>query len=141
MTLSSVTSPSANGTNVTTNGTFIYYNGAVTAEDHFTYTVTDPYGATANGTVYLEAVAGTGPSISGPAPDDNGHPTFSGAGIPNYVYGVESSTTSVDGPWINAGTVTAGADGSWSFTDASQTHPTLIFYRLYYPYSADNPPQ
>ena len=141
VTLSSVASSSASGTNVTSDGTFIYYNGAVTAEDHFTYTVTDPYGATAGGTVYLEAVAGTAPSMSNPARDINGHPTFSGSGIPNYTYGVEYSTTSVSGPWLNAGTVTAGSNGSWSFTDESQTDPTMIFYRLYYPYSADNPPQ
>ena len=139
VTLSSVTSPSANGTNVTSDGTFIYYNGPVTAEDHFTYTVTDGT-LTANGTVYLEAVAGTAPSISNPAVNGSGHPTFSGSGIPGYTYGVERAT-SLSGPWVNAGTVTAGANGSWSFTDASQTNPGTIFYRLYYPYSAGSPPQ
>jgi len=36
--------------------------------------------------------------------------------------------------------VTAGADGSWSFTDTTKTNPSSIFYRLYYPYSA-TPPQ
>jgi hypothetical protein len=139
VTLSSVTSPSANGTNVTSDGTFIYYNGPVTAEDHFTYTVTDGT-LTANGTVYLEAVAGTAPSISNSAVNGSGHPTFSGSGIPGYTYGVERAT-SLSGPWVNAGTVTAGANGSWSFTDASQTNPGTIFYRLYYPYSAGSPPQ
>jgi autotransporter-associated beta strand protein len=139
VTLSGVTSPSANGTNVTSDGTFIYYNGPVTAEDHFTYTVTDRT-LTASGTVYLEAVAGTAASIQNPTINGSGHPTFSGSGIPGYIYGVESAT-SLSGPWVNAGTVTAGANGSWSFTDASQSFPTTIFYRLYYPYSAGNPPQ
>jgi autotransporter-associated beta strand protein len=141
VTLSSVAALSFGGTNVTSDGTFIYYNGPVTAEDNFTYIVTDPYGATAIGTVYLEAVAGAGGSIQNTITDDSGHPTFSGSGIPGYTYGVESSTTSVNGPWINAGTVTVGSNGSWSFTDANQVNPPLIFYRLYYPYSADNPPQ
>ena len=96
--------------------------------------------ADCNGIVYLEAVAGAGPSISGPAVDGNGHPTFSGAGIPGYTYGVESAA-SLSGPWINAGTVTVGSTGAWSFTDASQNNPATIFYRLYYPYSAGSPPQ
>jgi pectin methylesterase-like acyl-CoA thioesterase len=139
VTLSSVTSPSANGTNVTSDGTFIYYNGPVNAEDHFNYTVTDGT-LTAGGTVYLEAVAGTAPSISNPAVNGSGHPTFSGSGIPGYTYGVERAT-GLSGPWVNAGTVTAGANGSWSFTDASQTNPGTIFYRLYYPFSAGSPPQ
>jgi hypothetical protein len=140
VTLNGVASLSFNGTNVTSDGTFIYYNGQVTAEDYFTYTVTDPYGATAVGTVYLEAVAGAGTIQNNPATDGDGHPTFSGSGIPGYTYGVESAG-SLSGPWVNAGTVKAGDNGSWSFTDASQTNPPLIFYRLYYPYSADNPPQ
>jgi len=140
VTFSSVASLSAHGTNVTSDGTFIYYNGAVTAEDHFTYTAADPYGATAVGTVYLEAVAGVGGSIQNATLDFNGHPTFSGSGISGYTYGVESAA-SLSGPWINAGTVTAGGNGSWSFTDANQTSPGTIFYRLYYPYSAGNPPQ
>ena len=135
--LSSVAALSANGTSVTTDGTFVYYNGPVVAEDHFTYTVTDPYGATAVGTVYLEAVTGV---IQNPSLDVNGHPTFGGSGVPNYIYGVESAP-SLTGPWVNAGTVTTEGDGSWSFTDASQTNPTTEFYRLYAPYSADNPPQ
>ena len=141
VTLSTVAASSFNGTNVTSDGTFIYYNGPVTSEDYFTYTVTDPYGATAMGTVYVESVAGAGGSIQNTITDDSGHPTFSGSGIPGYTYGVESSTTSVNGPWINAGTVTVGSNGSWSFTDAGQVNPPLIFYRLYYPYSADNPAQ
>jgi hypothetical protein len=140
VTLSSVTSPSFSGTNVTSDGTFVYYNGPVTAQDHFTYTISDGQGGTANGTVYLIAVAGKAPTLSNPTTDSNGHPTFSGNGIPGVEYGVESAT-SLSGPWFNAGTVTAGATGSWSFTDASESNPPMIFYRLYYPYSAGNPPQ
>jgi fibronectin-binding autotransporter adhesin len=139
VTFNSVNSPSAKGTNITSDSSYIYYNGPVTSEDHFTYTITDGT-LTGIGTVYLEAVAATAPRISNPATDGNGHPTFSGNGISGYTYGVESAT-SLSGPWFNAGTVTAGANGSWSFTDASQSHPPIIFYRLYYPYSAGSPPQ
>jgi autotransporter-associated beta strand protein len=130
---------SANGTNITSDATYIYYNGALTAEDYFTYTITDGY-LTTVGTVYLEPVPVPAPGISNPTTDANGHPTFSGSGIPGLTYGVESAT-SLTGPWINAGTATAGSDGSWNFTDASQTSPPVIFYRLYYPYSAGSPPQ
>src|ERR1035437_2463266 len=139
VTFNGVNSPSAKGTNMTSDSSYIYYNGPVTSEDHFTYTITDGT-QTGTGTVYLEAVAATAPRISNPATDGNGHPTFSGSGIPGYIYGVERAT-SLSGPWVNAGTVTAGANGSWSFTDASQSHPPIIFYRLYYPYSAGSPPQ
>jgi hypothetical protein len=139
VTFNSVNSPSANGTNVTSDSSYIYYNGPVTFEDHFTYIITDGT-LTGTGTVYLEAVAAKAPSISNPATDGNGHPTFSGNGISGYTYGVESAT-SLSGPWFNAGTVTAGANGSWGFTDASQSNPPIIFYRLYYPYSAGSPPQ
>jgi autotransporter-associated beta strand protein len=138
--LSSVALLSFNGASVTSDGTYVYYNGPVTAEDHFAYTVTDGT-LTTSGTVYLEAVAGAGGSIQNTTADDNGHPTFSGSGIPGYQYGVESSTVGVSGPWINAGTVTVGSNGSWSFTDVGQVNPPLIFYRLYYPYSANNPAQ
>jgi hypothetical protein len=37
--------------------------------------------------------------------------------------------------------VTVGITGAWTFTDAGQVNPPLIFYRLYYPYSAGSPPQ
>ena len=108
VTLSSVDSASANGTNTTSDATYIYYNGAATAEDHFAYTVTDGF-LTTSGTVYLEPVAAAGVSIQNPGMDGSGHPTFSGHGIPNYVYGVESATN-LTGTWIEAGTATAGPD-------------------------------
>jgi autotransporter-associated beta strand protein len=139
VTFSSVSATSFNGTNVSSDANYIYYNGAATAEDHFTYTVTDG-NLTANGTVYLESAAAIAPSISNPTTDGSGHPTFNGSGVPGYTYGVESAT-SLSGPWINAGTVIAGTDGSWNFIDAGQTNPPIIFYRLYYPYSAGSPPQ
>jgi autotransporter-associated beta strand protein len=53
--LNSVGPVSANGTNVTTDGTFIYYNGAIASSDHFPYTITDGE-LSAMGTVYLNAL-------------------------------------------------------------------------------------
>jgi autotransporter-associated beta strand protein len=85
-------------------------------------------------------VSGTGPSIGSPSVNGNGNPSFSGFGIPTYMYGVESAT-SLTGPWIEAGNTTAGSNGSWSFTDLTQTNPSTIFYRIYYPDNPSNPPQ
>lgn len=53
--LSSVGPVSANGTNVTTDGTNIYYNGPVTAEDYFNYTITNS-ALSAVGAVYLNPI-------------------------------------------------------------------------------------
>lgn len=140
VTLSAMDAASADGTNVTYDANYIYYNGTVTVEDHFGYTVTDGI-LTTNGTVYLEPVSTPGAvAIGNPGVDGDGHPTFSGQGIPNYTYGVESAP-SLAGPWSEAGSVTANAQGSWSFTDAAQSNPGTIFYRLYYPDNPGNPPQ
>jgi autotransporter-associated beta strand protein len=94
------------------------------------------------------------PIISGPSVKVtvNGNPTFSGnSGSPNCIYGVESTTSLSGTPvWIEATNVvatpgvpgvTTGSDGSWSFTDANQTNPPTIFYRLYNPDDPTSPPQ
>ncbi|HAO79775.1 MAG TPA: hypothetical protein DCQ92_12530 [Verrucomicrobia subdivision 3 bacterium] len=146
----------------TTNYTWTIATGTVTNFNASAFTVdtsgfSNPLGggqffvgSTGNSLVVLfksaVSVGGAGGSISNPTVDGSGHPALSGHGIPGYIYGVESSTTGVTGPWVNAGpdeassTVTTSGDGTWSFTDANQTNPPLIFYRLYYPYSV-TPPQ
>jgi hypothetical protein len=131
---------STNGASVSYDASYVYYSNTNDVADEIDYTVGDGQGGTASGVIYLTMAAGTAPSLASPATDGNGHPTFSGHGIPGYTYGVESSTVSPTGPWVNAGTTTVGGDGSWSFTDTAQTNPGTIFYRLYYPYSA-TPPQ
>jgi autotransporter-associated beta strand protein len=95
------------------------------------------------------------PIISGPSVKVtvSGNPTFSGTGASDLtVYGVESTTSLSTKPvvWIEATNVvatpgvpgvTTGSDGSWSFTDANQTNPPTIFYRLYNPDTPGSPPQ
>jgi autotransporter-associated beta strand protein len=56
--LSSVGPSSANGTNVSTDGTNIYYNGTLTSDDYFTYTITDATLSTV-GQVQLIVIAST----------------------------------------------------------------------------------
>ncbi len=53
--LSSVGPLSANGINVTTDGTNIYYNGVITANDYFFYSITDAT-SSAVGEVYLSVI-------------------------------------------------------------------------------------
>ncbi|MGH8023862.1 MAG: glycoside hydrolase family 2 TIM barrel-domain containing protein, partial [Limisphaerales bacterium] len=56
--LSSVGPLSANGTNVSTDGTNVYYNGTLTSDDYFTYTITDAT-LSAVGAVQLNDVLAT----------------------------------------------------------------------------------
>ncbi|PWU15199.1 MAG: hypothetical protein C5B50_15775, partial [Verrucomicrobia bacterium] len=124
--LNSVGPQSASGTNVTSDGTWIYYNGAVAANDHFSYTITDGK-LTAMGTVYL-----TTTNVTAVIPSETNHVislngtwrfyfervanSFSGA-VPNitivdssqpfqqvnYVEGAGWTNISVPGNWEMAG--------------------------------------
>jgi beta-galactosidase len=67
---SSVAQVSASGTNVTSDGTFIYYNGIVASDDYFTYTITDGK-LTAMGTVYIKAIPA--PNITAVVPNETDH--------------------------------------------------------------------
>ncbi len=93
----------------------------------------------------LDLVVSTvlGSTIINPAVNGSGNPTFSGTGgSPNYIYGVESTTSLSGSPtWVEAGTTTTDGTGSWSFTDTSKTNPPTIFYRVYYPNNPSSPPQ
>jgi hypothetical protein len=132
---------STNGATVSYDGNFVYYSNPNNVADQINYTISDGQSGTAAGIINVVVTSATAPNIASPVVDGNGHPTFSGHGIPGYVYGVESASN-LGGPWINAdsGQITVGGDGTWNFTDTTQINPGTIFYRLYYPYSA-TPPQ
>ncbi len=133
ITLSSVGPTSNLGISVTTDGTNIFYNAPATAEDFFTYTITDG-SLTANGTVYLEAAQ------SAPAPatanqivkDVNGVPTITFAGIPGRTNVVEASPDLVH--WTPISTNVAGGNGLWQVIDPGATNFPSRFYRSYQPY-------
>lgn len=140
MALTYVGPTSLNGTNVTTDGTSIYYGGPVVSYDSFSYGFGDQF-ESGTGTVSLAPFLQFNGAQSVNA---SGNPTISGnspVGAAGYAYGVESRTNLVSGAWIEAGNVTVKSDGSWSFTDANQTNPPVIFYRIYYPDNPGNPPQ
>jgi autotransporter-associated beta strand protein len=133
LTLSSVGPTSNLGKSVTTDGTFVYYNAPATAEDFFTYTITDG-SLTANGTVYLEAAQ------SAPVPatanqivkDGDGVPTITFAGIPGRTNVVEASSDLVN--WTPISTNVAGGNGLWQVIDSDATNFPSRFYRSYQPY-------
>jgi autotransporter-associated beta strand protein len=117
LTISSVTGE-ANGT-ATISGNNIIYTATAGTTDSFTYTVSDPYGATASQTVSVNINA-TGESFNQlSAPVDNGDGTISlkYLGIPGYNYAVEA-TTSLAQPitWTPVVTNTASSNGQLNFT-------------------------
>jgi hypothetical protein len=127
-TLTAAPSPSANGVTFTRAGGFIFYNANLSANDSFTYTVAFPGGcATASGTVTVTAVVpgGVAQSITYSA----GGVTINFAGIPTYQYEIQrSATADFSSGYTVLTTVTAPADGLFSYTDTSPLQPTG-FYR------------
>lgn len=128
-----VSHPSAQGGTVALNsGTITYTPPAdFTGADSFAYTVSDPLGATANGTVNLTIRApGSQPQrvVSVQArPDQNVCVTF--AGIPGRAYLVQAATNLVSPVWLTIATNTAGASGLFSFDDLDATNHPTRYYR------------
>lgn len=139
LSLSSVGPTSSNGTNVTTDGTSIFYGGPVVTYDNFPYTIGDGYFSVSS-TVFLTPVLQMNGSETR---NGSKNPVISGTspiGAAGYTYGVEDATNLL-GHWSEAGNVTVQPSGTWSFTDIHQTNPPVIFYRVYYPDNPANPPQ
>lgn len=127
LTLSSVGPTSNLGNSVTTDGTSIYYNAPVTAEDFFTYTITDGT-LTATGTVYLEAI---------PLTPANGSVTYSAGTATLNFTGVAGSTnvtlasTNLLTGWVPISTNVADGSGDWQVIDTSAGNFPVRFYESY----------
>jgi hypothetical protein len=126
----SVTSPSAEGATVAASGLYVFYTPANdNTPDTFTYTITDTYGATANGTVTVNVVSQGGyahtPVVSG------GKAYISFAGIPGYTYDVQRNTGDVENEadWSTVLTTNTPADGLFMYVDDPAPSPSA-FYRL-----------
>jgi hypothetical protein len=130
VTLTSVSSTSANGVSVTRGGGYIFYNSPVTNNDSFTFTVASVTGGcAATATITVNMLNPPGPAqISMPS---NGMVTIKFFGIPGYTYIVQGATNA-GGPWAPMSTNTAGSDGSWIFTDNNATAPQQ-YYRMAIP--------
>jgi hypothetical protein len=133
---------STNGATVSYDSNFVYYTNANNVADLINYTVSDGQGGTTNGIINVVVVPSVIPPVQNVSLDGNGHPTFSGSGMPvGVVVGIEYSSD-LNGPWSNAGSATVNGSGNWTFTDTNQTYPGgNLFYRIYYPYNPSNPPQ
>ena len=139
LTVSGVSSPTANGATVTTDGINVTYTAlsAFTGTDTFTYTVSDGRGgssAPATVTVDVTSGGGTPPNVVSPPTYDSGSGTFrvTFAGIPNYTYTIQTATDP-SGPWSFLKTATAGANGLFEVADAQSPPPPARYYRTVYP--------
>ena len=129
LTITSV-SGAANGT-VTTDGTNITYTATGGTSDSFTYTVSDPYGATASQTVYV-IINQTGQSYNQvSAQSIDGQAVLSYYGIPGYQYALDW-THSLTPPvtWTPLLTNAAANNGQLLFTNTPSG--SMDFYRTRY---------
>ena len=97
--------------------------------DTFTYTLYDSgLGANLTGTamVSVDASSGNGPSVVS-ITLNAGLPTISFTGIPGFTYAIQASADMVN--WSEIGTVTAGSNGLFQFTDANANRYSARYYR------------
>ncbi len=132
--LASVPSTSANGVSLSRSGDWIFYNGNLTANDSFSYTVSaNTGGCTASGTVTINMVPTTGTAQS--ITVSGGTATVSFAGIPGYAYAIQRSIDNL-ATWQTVRTTNAPPAGLFSFMDDFQgfgVPPASAFYRLLQP--------
>jgi autotransporter-associated beta strand protein len=119
---------STNGVSLVISGAYVLYSNTNLVDDQFTYTVSDPYGATASGVVALTAgsTAGVGGQVNS-FNANGGSASMTFAGIPGYSYNVQRSTDM--SVWTTIWTTNAPTDGVFDFTDNSAPQPDA-FYRL-----------
>ncbi len=123
-------SGSTNGT-VTTDGTNITYTATSGVADSFTYTVSDGYGGTSNGTVSV-TINSTGQSYNQvSAQSIGGNAVLSYLGIPGYPYALEW-THSLSSPVIWTPLLTNAAAGNGSLLFTNTPSGGSDFYRTRY---------
>ncbi|MCX6896072.1 MAG: cadherin-like domain-containing protein [Verrucomicrobia bacterium] len=130
-----VDAASGNGVLLTTNGSYIEYNTALTGNDSFHYTISDGFGGTAIGTVSITATNSYGQSGEIAATPTNATATF--YGIPDTNYYVMRATNVLftlgisnfpSGPAATNGIIQVVDD----FADLPSV-PASAFYRLIAP--------
>jgi subtilisin-like proprotein convertase family protein len=129
-----VSPTSPNGATITVTNGWVFYTPPLgfTNTDSFTYTVTDPYGESAVGTVTVDIEVSNSQSQNLAITDlGNGSVLIIGNGIPGYTYHLQSTSTLSPPNWQDIGTVTANSTGAFQYTD--DPVGGTIFYRTKYP--------
>jgi hypothetical protein len=131
-----VSATSTNGDAITVSNGWVFYtpNPGFTNADAFTYSVADPYGASAVGTITVAIEVDNSPGQNLTITSlGNGSYLISGNGIPGYSYNLQYTPTLTPPNWQNvpSANVTAGSTGSFQYTNT----PTqgMGFYRTVYP--------
>jgi hypothetical protein len=132
--LSALDSTSAQGgTIVNASGTITYTpSNNFTGTDAFSYTVSDPFGATATSLVNVVVRSGNDSSLlSNLVTLGKGTVQFTAFGITNSIYNVQATTNLADpSSWQTIGTVTADTNGLILYNALISTNYSARFYRL-----------
>jgi|GEM_PF-3232387 len=134
-TLTITAATAASGSAAVSGGSISYIAPTSGASDTITYTISDGFGGTANGTIavtLLSTNAGSLNLVGAPVFADNQFSvTF--AGIPAFTYAVEQSTNSPTGPWSFYTNLTAGPNGLFSLVVTNDPPAAMRFFRTVTP--------
>jgi hypothetical protein len=135
LTLSAVSPTSANGAAVELDGRWVVYVPLTgfNATDTFTYTVSDPHGATATGMVTMLVR----PDSDAPSRNilriemlpDTGCRRVTFVGIPGRTYRIQATDSLSPAAWTTLDTATPAANGLYQFTDLDTASHPVRFYR------------
>jgi Big-like domain-containing protein len=131
-----VSSTSASNATITVSQGWVFYTPApgFTNVDSFTYTVTDPRGGSAIGTVTVAIKVDDSVGVNLAITDlHNGSFRVNGSGIPGRTYRIQYTDSLVPANWQSLGgsSVTADNAGAFQFIDA--TGSSTRFYRTVWP--------
>jgi hypothetical protein len=138
LTFVSVSGTSTNGGTITVSGQWITYHPPTgyTGVDAFTYVVTDSHGSTNTGTVVVNVKPDGALAAQDLTIENLGNGSFRirGAGVPNYNYRIQYTTSLETPTWTQAGSpVTADALGVIELTDTPPNGEPQRYYRAVWP--------
>jgi hypothetical protein len=123
LTVSAVAATSEAGGTLRLAGAWVIYTPPTPspATDRFTYTVSDPSGATATASVdiTLDGNQGSILSVISIMPTPGGQIVIEFVGIPNRTYAVQRSPSLTSPVWTTLGSVVADRFGRFTFTDTT----------------------
>ena len=138
LTFVSVSGTSTNSGTVTVSGQWITYHppAGYTGVDAFTYVVTDSHGSTNTGTVVVNVKPDSALAAQDLSIESLGGGSFRirGAGVPNYSYRIQYTTSLVTPSWSQTGApVVADSLGVIELTDTPPEGEPQRYYRAVWP--------